>query len=368
MQTGLIAIVVGGTSGIGYSCARELVAAGYHVYLWGRRQEVGLEAANRLNVPESNGRASYCRCDVRVADSVRDCAADFLHRHDLLHVLINAAGVLRSSFIGSLTEEILCDQIETVLTGTIRVTSSLALPLMRARGISVNIGSVAGRHPFPELAAYGAAKAGVAHFTRVAAQEFFSSGARVICVCPGVVRTNLMPEPRLRALEAMTPGRRLQDAEQISRFIMTLVHTPSSALTGSIIDMDDGLGLFPMAPVPSAPSGLDTVRETSIPAVVVSKQTSPAPTKPSVPMIAQSSDSDATFRKLAEVFEKTFGVSAALLRKETTPADIKGWDSVGNLALISEIERGFQLTLDINEIMQMVDVHTILQVLKERGK
>lgn len=242
------AVVTGGTSGIGLAIAMDLARRDFEVDLWARRTERGEEA---LRAVKGVGRGSthFQACDVASAASIRTAVEAFERRADHLDVLVNAAGILRREMLGALDAAAVSEQIDTLLTGTILVTNALASRLARARqSIVVNIGSVAGREPFGSLSAYGAAKAGVAHFTRVAAKELFASGVRVICVCPGVVRTSLMDEVEFAMVRRSLPGRRLQSVEEVTALVGHLVTEDFPSLTGAVIDLDDGISLFTGGP------------------------------------------------------------------------------------------------------------------------
>ncbi len=231
----------------------------------------------------------------------------------------------------------------------------------------MNVGSVAGQHPMVGLGAYGAAKAGVAHYTRVAAQELFSAGVRVVCVCPGIVKTGLFPEREYDALASLTPGRRLQTADEIGQFLVEVTRPAYPSLTGAVIDLDDGLGLF-LSNRPPAPPVAEQKQASTAPAPApqASKlQTQRPPSASASPQAAQRIDP--MLARVAQVFHKTFAVAADSVTLSTGPEDVARWDSLGNLRLIAELEKEFGCTLDINEIMEMIDVASIVQIMKGKA-
>jgi NAD(P)-dependent dehydrogenase (short-subunit alcohol dehydrogenase family)/acyl carrier protein len=337
------AIITGGTSGIGLGIARLLIARGYAVTLWARNRERGASIADQL------GRATYQYCDVASPQSVREAVKSFAH--DRLSLLVNAAGILQRTPLADFQPDTIAGQIDIVLKGTILATTALAGHLARAgNGVVVNIGSVAGQQSFVGLGAYGAAKAGVAHFTRTAAQELYSSGTRVFCVCPGVVKTGLMSDAEFQALSGITPGKRLQTVEELARFVVELAQPDYPSLTGAVIDFDDGVGLFP-SNRPPAPM-VTAARPKDVPPPSV--QTTPAAM-------------DATLARVAKVFHETFAIAAEEVMPSTSPEDVARWDSLGNLRLIAALEKEFQCSLDVNEIMDMVDVASIVKAMKNKG-
>lgn len=363
------AIVTGGTSGIGLAAARSLLREGYEVILWARNATRGQEATRQLNSEHLLGKASFQMCDVASADSVQQAAKAFAEKHDLLTVLINAAGILQRTPLAQFQPEVITEQIDIVLKGTILTTTALAPYLAKSgRGVVINIGSVAGQHSLVGLGAYGAAKAGVAHFTRTAAQELFTAGVRVLCICPGIVKTGLVPEREYEALITVTPGKRLQTAEELGQFIAELAKPAYSSLTGAVIDFDDGLGLFlnnrpPAPPLPqkAGPTVKPIAPQKTLPPSPTASTISP---KPANATISPSVSGDPILARVASVFQQTFGMEPSEVTLTTGPEDVARWDSLGNLRLIANLEKEFACSLDVNEIMEMVDVASIVQVMK----
>jgi 3-oxoacyl-[acyl-carrier protein] reductase len=364
------AIVTGGTSGIGLATARALVREGFEVTLWARDARRGQDAISKLNAEHLAGKVLFQACDVGNADSVQQAVEAFTVRNQGLNILINAAGILQRTPVGTFQPELIARQIDTVLKGTIHTTTALAPHLARARqGVVVNVGSVAGQQPIIGLGTYGAAKAGVAHFTRVMAQELFTAGVRVLCVCPGIVKTSLVPEREYEALINVTPGRRLQTVEEIAQFIVELTRPAYPSLTGAVIDLDDGLGLFlnnrPPSPPPIPAATAATVKPLDLarPAKSSLASTARRQTLTGVSSTA-SQTTEPVLMRVATVFHQTFGIDPTTVTLATSPEDVARWDSLGNLRLIASLEKEFACSLDINEIMEMVDVGTIVRVMK----
>lgn len=242
------AIITGGSSGIGLAIAEEFARRDFEVHLWARRSELGERAIASLRKLDKRP-PHFQSCDVTSAASIEAAVREFDRHAGHVDVLVNAAGILRRGMLGSLQETYVTEQINTLLTGAILVTNALATRLAKGKqGIVVNIGSIAGREPFSSLSAYGAAKAGLAHFTKVAAKELFGSGVRVICVCPGVVQTSLMDEIDFAIVKGTLPAQRLQPIEEVTSLIGHLVAGSYPSLTGAVIDLDDGVSLFPGGP------------------------------------------------------------------------------------------------------------------------
>lgn len=369
------AIVTGGTSGIGLAVARELLAEGCEVTLWARNPDRGRASVDGLNHQGLPGWAAFHPCDVSDAASVQAALMAYKAEHDQLDVLVNAAGVFQRTPLAEFRPERIASVLDIVLTGTVLTTTALAPCLARSGcGVVVNIGSVAGQHSFVGLGAYGAAKAGVAHFTRTAAQELLSSGVRVCCVCPGVVKTALMSDQEFDTLGSLTPAKRLQSSVEVARFIAAVARPEFRSLTGAVIDFDDGLGLFatnrPPAPLATpSPSSPSTAPSPARPP----KADQPNPVPPvegaSAPVVVSHATSgrDGLLAKLTEVLSETFDISPAEIQLDTGPEEIARWDSLGNLRLIVAVETAFGCSLDVNDIMEMTSVGAILRVLEGKA-
>ncbi len=362
-----IAIITGGTSGIGLAAARLLLATGHNVYLWARNQQRGKEVADQLNGENRGGTATYQFCDVGSSQSIQEAVRTFAAQHDRVDILINAAGILQRTPLADYQPEIISQQIDIVLKGTILTTTALAGFLVQSKNaVVVNMGSVVGQQAFVGLSAYGAAKAGIAHFTRTAAQELYSSGTRVVCVCPGIVKTNLMTEAEYQALVGVTPGRRLQSVDEVARFIVDLTRPDYPSLTGAVIDFDDGLGLFPSNRPPAPPTSRAPATGLGEPTHKSEIEKSEIE-KSEIRNPQSAIDSDPVLNRVAKVFHEVFAVAPEEVHMDTGPEDIARWDSLGNLRLIAALEKEFQCSLDVNEIMEMVDVATIVKTMKSKG-
>jgi len=369
-----IAIVTGGSSGIGLATARKLLNRGFHVHLWARREAAGAAAAEALNQLGAAGRASFHSCDVSSWPSVQRAADAFTQRHDRLDVLVNSAGLLRRGSLMSRDGAPAFDQVGVLLGGTIATTTALSQAL-RAAGsaVVINIGSVAGRQPFASLGAYGAAKAGVVHFTRVAAKELYPHGVRVLCVCPGVVDTPLMPPSELRALRSALPSGRLQSAEEVADLVVALTSGEFAAMTGAVIDFDDGVGLFPGERVPTQ-AGSREMADDSPRARAPSGSTAPAadgggngarphPAPPAPPRAVDQ----ALLERVKTVFGEVFAMNRDAIDFDVAPERVPRWDSIGHLRLVAGLEDAFHCTLDVSDVMDLTSFGKVVAVIERKA-
>jgi 3-oxoacyl-[acyl-carrier protein] reductase len=186
---GKVAIVTGGSRGIGLAIARALVAEGVHVAVTGR-SGAQLAAARPTIESAGPGAVETLQADVRRYDAVERAVEATVARFGGLDIVINNAGVGVFADVASMTPDQWADVIETNLTGPYNMCHA-SLPHLRRRGggFIINISSLAGTNPFVNGAAYCASKAGLNAFSEALMQEVRYDNVRVSYVMPGSVAT-----------------------------------------------------------------------------------------------------------------------------------------------------------------------------------
>ena len=241
--SGKIAVVAGGTSGIGRTLALGLADAGADVVVVGRRDELVQEAAAAI---ESRGRRTL-RMTADVTDRaslgrVRDACHEAFGRVD---ILVAAAGVsLRVSTL-DMDDADWRRVIETNLTGTLHACQVFGAGMTeRGSGRIVNVASLSSFVGFHEVAAYTASKSGVAGLTRALAVEWAPRGVTVNAIAPGVFVTDLnrhlLATGRGDELLARTPMRRFGRLEELVGATVFLASDAASFVTGQLITVDGG--------------------------------------------------------------------------------------------------------------------------------
>jgi len=242
--TGKVAIVTGGTSGIGAVTVAALAAAGTRVAFNGRREDLGRVVEQRVR--ESGGEAVYLRSDVRDAGQMERFVADAVARYGRLDIAFNNAGIdLPPAPIADTDIAGFDDQIATNLRGVF-LSMKYELPhLVRAKGAMINMASIGGRHAFPNILAYGASKAAVIHMTRAAAQEY-GRDVRINAIAPGPIESPMLERVRrdwkvtTEQLVAPYPMRRVGTAEEVAALVLFLASDESSYVSGHVIGIDGG--------------------------------------------------------------------------------------------------------------------------------
>jgi NAD(P)-dependent dehydrogenase (short-subunit alcohol dehydrogenase family) len=185
---GKIAVVTGGTKGIGYAIAESLLRGGAKVFVCGRSES---DLAAALSTLRADGEIDGAAADVRDENDVRKLLTACESRYGGLDILVNNAGI---GIIGKTVEEMSGDEfrqtLETNLFGVFYACHH-AIPMMKRRGggYIINISSLAGQNAHPRMAAYNASKFGLNGFSEALMQEVRADNIKLSYICPGSVNT-----------------------------------------------------------------------------------------------------------------------------------------------------------------------------------
>jgi NAD(P)-dependent dehydrogenase (short-subunit alcohol dehydrogenase family) len=244
-----IALVTGGTSGIGRAVAELFAEEGAAVTLTGRRRELGQEVVTGIRA--KSGQANFVEMDVRQLPEVRAVIEETARHQGRLDILVNNAGVSLPRTLLATSEEDYTDLFETNVRSMFFATKWAAeLMVRRGSGSIVSIASVSGIRGQEERAAYCGTKGAVLQITRAAALELAPLGVRVNAVSPGVVDTPLLRNARfpdapnqdelVREVGASLPVGRVGLPEDIARAVLYLASDEAGWVTGTNLVIDGG--------------------------------------------------------------------------------------------------------------------------------
>jgi len=238
--SGRVALVTGGTRGIGLATARALVEAGATVVLTGRDEARATEAAASVG-------ASGLALDVTDAKAVSSLVRGVAKEHGKLDIVVANAGIMEDALLGMIKEDLVDTTLSTNVAGTLHTVQAAARAMMRKKsGAIVVLASIVGEHGSAGQTVYAASKAAVANIARSAAKELGRSGIRVNAVAPGVIETDLtsgLSEDAKAENAGKTPLGRLGRPEEVANAIRFLVSDEASFITGQVLGIDGGLVL-----------------------------------------------------------------------------------------------------------------------------
>jgi len=247
---GKVAVITGGTSGIGRATARLFCKEGAKVVVVGRTASKGEETVNIIK--KEGGEVFYIRADVSKNDDAQNVIYKTIHKYGRIDILVNCAGI--QLFYRPIEEisEGEWDNMINVNLKSVFLCSKYVVPIMKKQGGGsiINIGSTLGVVGQAGFCAYCASKGGVIQLTKALALELAPNNIRVNCVCPGTiveVRSDgifaygrpLDPET-VKARVKLHPIGRLGTPEDVANAILFLASDKSSFITGATLFVDGG--------------------------------------------------------------------------------------------------------------------------------
>ena len=241
---GKVALVTGGSQGIGESIAKALGVAGAHVVVAARGEEKAATVAEAIAA--AGGKAEALRLDVGDPASVSAAFKAVVEKHGKLDVLVNNAGITDDGLILRMSKESWDRVIATDLTGVFLCAQEAAKVMLKKRvpGRIVNITSVVGLMGNAGQTNYAAAKAGVVGFTKALAREIGSRGITVNAVAPGYIETSMtdfLNEDQKKALVGQIVLGRLGTANDVAGAVVYLASDAAAYVTGTCLNVSGGL-------------------------------------------------------------------------------------------------------------------------------
>ena len=234
---GKVAVVTGGSKGIGYSIAERFTKEGAKVIICSRTESDLSDASDKI------GCDSY-QLDVSDSKKIKSMVGWFTEKYGKLDILVNNAGLIRPGRIDQVTEEDWDLQLDVNLKGPYLMSNNF-LPYLNEGGSILNIASTVGLRAMSGAVAYCASKGGVVNLTKAMALDL-AGKIRVNCICPAVVDTPMVDERvqsghiSRRVLEKVQPIGRMGKPAEIASMALHLCGPEAEWTTGSIITVDGG--------------------------------------------------------------------------------------------------------------------------------
>lgn len=243
---GRIALVTGGSRGIGRAIVEKLAEDGAKVaFVYNSATAAAEEVVN--NLKEKGHEALAVQADVKSKEAADKVVADVVEWGGSLDILVNNAGIIRDGLLATMEADQWQAVIDTNLTSVFNFCQASTRQMMSQRyGRIINMSSVAADVSNPGQANYAASKGGVEGFTRCVATELAKRGVTANAVAPGFIETDMteaVVEAAGKEIKKKIPVRRLGSPDDIANAVLFFAQESSSYVTGQILKVDGGLTL-----------------------------------------------------------------------------------------------------------------------------
>lgn len=238
-----VALVTGGSRGIGAAIVREFARDGYSVAFTYAENQAAAEALMASSSEQGRKVCAY-RADVRDFTRAQEVVREAQQAMGPVDVLINNAGIRRDRALHNMDPALWREVMDTNLTGTFNYSRALIGEMIRRGGVILNMSSVSGLIGIAGQTNYSASKAGMIGFTKALSREVARFGVRVNAIAPGAIETEMtasLDENARKKLLAQIPMGELGTAEQVARLALYLASEDASYITGQVFTMDGGL-------------------------------------------------------------------------------------------------------------------------------
>ena len=238
-----VAIVTGGSQGIGRAICLELARQGANVVAAAR----GVDKIRVWSADsgEAGARIFPMALDVANAESINKLIEEVTAKFGRIDILVNNAGITKDGLLMGMSDEDFDAVIDTNLRGAFRLMRAVIRPMIRAkRGRIINITSVTGLMGNAGQANYAAAKGGLVSLTKTVAKEYAKKGVTCNAVAPGFIATEMtdvLPEALKENVKQIIPMQRMGTPEEIAGVVAFLAGPATSYLTGQVLVVDGGL-------------------------------------------------------------------------------------------------------------------------------
>lgn len=239
-----VALITGGTRGIGKQIAITLAKEGFDIAINYRKENDDL-INTKKEIEDCNVKVLAVQGDVSNFDDCQRFTKEIIEQLGSIDVLVNNAGITKDMLLMRMKQEDFTQVIDVNLVGTFNVTKNVIQYMMKARsGRIINISSVVGVAGNAGQTNYSASKAGIIGFTKSLAKEVASRNILVNAIAPGFIQTSMtdvLKEEVKEEIAKNIPLKRMGTAEDVAKLVKFLASDDSNYITGQVINVDGGM-------------------------------------------------------------------------------------------------------------------------------
>lgn len=244
MKENKVALVTGGTTGIGKAIAQELAKSGFNIAINYRTETEEMQELKK-EIEANNVKCLFVKADISKFEETEKMAKEIIENFEKIDVLVNNAGVTKDGLIMRMKEDAFKQVIDINLVGTFNVTRNIVPYMVKQRsGRIINIASVVGIVGNAGQSNYSASKAGIIGFTKSLAKELSSRNILVNAVAPGFIETkmtDILNKTVKESILSQIPLGRMGTPSEVANVVKFLSEEDSSYITGQVINIDGGM-------------------------------------------------------------------------------------------------------------------------------
>ena len=244
MEENKVAVITGGTTGIGKEIALELTKNGYNIAI-NYRNETDTMNDLKQEIESNNVKCIFVRADVSNFEETENMVKEIINEFGKIDVLVNNAGITQDGLIMRMKKESFDQVVNINLGGTFNVTRNVVPYMVKQRsGRIINVSSVVGIAGNAGQSNYAASKAGIIGLTKSLAKELSSRGILVNAIAPGFIETKMtdkLGENVKQSILEQIPLGRMGEPKEVAKVVKFLASDDSSYITGQVIHIDGGM-------------------------------------------------------------------------------------------------------------------------------